>query len=403
MAADTIGKFGSDYLRLGLRIGRHQEDYVDYYYGPPEIKENVDKEPKIHPKQLHKDCSSLQKEVFDQGFDAKREIYLEKMLKAMEVTIERDLLKKEKRSVEEDFKRQNAMEFRPFEESLLEGLKVGFDEAYGGTGTLSKRMATMRKKRALPKTEVYDACQKGLNIAKKRTQELYPGMLPEEEDIKVIVSSKCEWGAYDWYKGNFKSTMEINSKTAYWTGLLRIGTHEGYPGHHTAFVVAEEKLYLKKNQFEHAILLYNTPYMIIVEGIADVGVNTLFSYLEQEDIALREFCPDQKNGPSIEELVQQNMVRKNISMIDFNATYHKLVEKWSDEEVIKYLTSFEIFGDEICKRMLNRMKNPALIMVATARQLGRDVIIEALGEYPSPKDFRRLLENPVLPSDLRSL
>ena len=128
-------------------------------------------------------------------------------------------------------------------------------------------MARMRKKRAVPENEVLKSFQKALDVVKRKTQELFPGMLPEEESIDLEVAKRngeIKWAAYDWYKGNFKSVVEVNTKyQMYWTTLLAYAAHEGYPGHHTEFAVAEDKLYRKKDQFERSILLYNTPYMII--------------------------------------------------------------------------------------------------------------------------------------------
>jgi len=396
---ETSG-LGSDYLELGLRMGKHQKGYVDYYYGPPEIKERVDQESKIKPEQLLKDCSSLKKRVFDQGFDDKREKYLEKMLSAMEVTIERDFLGV-KRPVEEDFKLQADLELRPVKESKLDDLRAQIDEAYEGAGTLSERMARMRKKRTVPESEVLKAFRKGLGITEKRTREVFPDMLPKEESIDLKADLSFQWACYEVYKGNFKSLVKVNTMYCmYWTSFLRFGAHEGYPGHHTAFAVAEDKLYRKENRFEHAILFYNTPYMIICEGIADIGLNALFSYSEQEEIALKEFCPDPKNGPPVEELIRQNIVRKNISMINFNAAYHKLVDNWSDEEAFKYLGSFEVYGDEVINNMIRKINEPVFKMVGFAQHLGRNLITNKFGEHPSPKDFRYLLENPVLPSEL---
>lgn len=398
-----VSALGNDYLGLGLRMGKHQEDYVDYYYGPSEIKERVDQESKVNPKQLLDDCSSLKKRVFDQGFDDKREKYLEKMLSAMEVTIERDFLGV-KRPVEEIFKLQNDMELRPIKESKLDDLRAQINEAYEGAGTLSERMARMREKRSVPESEVLKAFRKGLDITEQRTREVFPDMLPKEESIELKEFSKDEsvkWSCYESYKGNFKSLVRVNTKYCmYWTAFLRFSAHEGYPGHHTEFVVAEDKLYRKKNRFEHAILLYNTPYMVLCEGIADLGLNVLFSNSEQEEIALREFCPDPKNGPSIEELIRQNSVKKNLNMILFNAAYYKLIDNWSDKEVFKYLDSFEVYGDEVNINIIERINKPVYKMTSFAHQLGGNLIINKFGEFPSPKNFRYLLENPVLPSEL---
>jgi hypothetical protein len=47
------------YLLLGLRLGRHVDGLVDSYYGPAELKAQVDAEELVAPGQLVEDASSL--------------------------------------------------------------------------------------------------------------------------------------------------------------------------------------------------------------------------------------------------------------------------------------------------------------------------------------------------------
>lgn len=403
MAASKLGKFGNDYLRLGLRIGKHQNGYVDYYYGPPDIEERVDKESKILPQQLLEDCSSLQKKVFDQSFDAKREIYLEKMLDAMGLYIKKEFLK-EKVPIEEDLRIQCDMDIQPFKESELDDLRDQFDEAYKGNGTLEERMKALRVKRMLPKRKAWKAFKKGIKIVAKRTQEVFPDMLPKGEKIKLnktLKSDGINWVSYDWYQGNFASIVDVTLDYGmYWTGILRVCAHESYPGHHTQFAVAEDKLYNELNHFERAILLYCNPYMIICEGIANLSLNSLFTAREQEEIALTKFCPDPANGPSVDLLMKQTCVRKKLPMIDYNAAYHAHVDGWDKEAVRNYIKDFEIWDSTSLDNKIALIFSPIFKMSGYAYQIGKQLIIDKFGEYPSPKDFRYLIENPVLPSDL---
>ena len=50
-----------------VRIGKLIEGYVDSYYGPPELKEIVDKEQPSSPKNLLTVCNSLQEHLPNQG------------------------------------------------------------------------------------------------------------------------------------------------------------------------------------------------------------------------------------------------------------------------------------------------------------------------------------------------
>ena len=86
------------------------------------------------------------------------------------------------------------------------------------------------------------------------------------------------------------------------------------------------KLYRELDQFEHSLLLLNTPKLVISEGIAEIAVNMLFSYQEQAEIGLRNFCPDPSKEHSIDKLAMQNKVKGEISKIiesfDIKINFH---------------------------------------------------------------------------------
>jgi len=53
------------YLELGLRLGKHVDGLVDAYYGPPELKEQVDAEELVPAEQLGADAYALRDELPD--------------------------------------------------------------------------------------------------------------------------------------------------------------------------------------------------------------------------------------------------------------------------------------------------------------------------------------------------
>jgi len=210
-----------------------------------------------------------------------------------------------------------------------------------------------------------------------------------------------EWSYYNWYMGNFCSRIEVNPNyNIYWTGLLSSAAHEGYPGHHTEFVFKEQRLYRELNQFEHSILLFHSPKLILSEGIADLAVNVLFSNQEAVEIGLRELCPDLSNEVSNEIMMAQNKVKGKITLFWYNFAYHALIDKYNDEELMRYGTNFEIVSKENIKVQLKKLSNPIYSKNAFMYNLGSNLIKNKYGEPPSIKDFRYLLVNPILPSDL---
>ena len=397
-----LSDFGIKFLRLALRIDKHIKGYVDFYIGPKKLCKFIDNEVITSPNKLLTDCKALQKDLFKQGYNKKRELYLEKTLRAMETSIE--ILNGIEISIKEQFLRLYDVALQPVKESDLDNLKEEFNTAYCGPGSLEKRMNDLRVQRTVPEGKVFELFKKALNITRERTKEMFVNLLPQKEQIVLELVKNIDevkWAYYNWYLGNFCSRIEVNPNyNIYWTGLLAAAAHEGYPGHHTEFIVKEKRLYHELNQFEHSILLLHSPKLIISEGIADLAVNVLFSNREAAEISLREFCPDSSNEVSLEILMAQNKVKGKIILFWYNFAYHALIDKYNDEELMRYGTNFEIISKENIKNQLKKRSNPVYSKNAFMYNLGSNLIKHKYGEPPSFKIFQNLIINSLLPSDL---
>jgi hypothetical protein len=400
----NIPKFGENYLLLALRIDKHIKGYVDFYYGPEKLRKIVENDSLTSPNKLLKDSIVLVQQLGSQGYDIKRELYLEKLLTTMRTSIE--LLNGDEISIEDQFLKLYDVALHSANESELKNLKNDYEEAYGGPGSLEERLSNLRVKRRVPEEKVFEFFKRALEITEKRTKELFINLLPENEQILLDLTqeknnNKIKWACYEWYLGNYKSRIEINPKSnMYWTTLLRYSAHEGYPGHHTEFSVKERILYRDLNQFEHSILLLTSPKLLISEGIADLAINVLFSYRDQAEIGLNEFCPDILKEDSLEAMVAQNKVRNKLNLFWYNFAYHYLIDNYTDEEIISYGKNYEIFGEDDLRNQIKRLNNPVYSKNAFTYNLGMNIIKKKYGEFPSVKDFRSLLINPILPSDL---
>ncbi|MHA1240934.1 MAG: hypothetical protein ACTSQU_09075 [Promethearchaeota archaeon] len=398
-----LSKFGEAFLLLALRIGKHIEGYVDFYYGPEKLRQIVECESITAPNTLLNDSNDLLKQLVSQGFDKERIRYIEKLLIAMRTSIE--TLCGVEIPFKEKFLRLYDVDLQPVNESKLKNLKEDFNEAYKGTGTLVERMKVLREKRKVPEDKVYQLFKEALNITRVKTNELFGDILPEKERILIELvddknGDKAKWAYYEWYLGNFQSRLEINpTYNMYWSTFLSSATHEGYPGHHTEFAVKEKNLYRELSQFEHSILLLKSPTLLLCEGIADLAVNVLFSYREQAELSL-EFCSNGTKDDSVENLTMQNRVKTKRSLLWYNLAYHALFDEWSEANLIQYGTNYEIFSLKDIKNIIKLILDPAHSTTTFLYNLGSKLIINRFGEFPSVKNFRNLLLNPFLPSDL---
>ena len=398
-----LSKFGEEFLLLALRIDKHIHGYVDFYYGPENLKKLVENEALTSPHNLLSDLKTLQKDLLIKGFDKNREKYLEKLLLAIKTSIE-DLIGIEI-PFKEKFLRLYDVELQPINESDLLKLVEDFNGAYKGSGSLAERLKVLREKRKVPEDRVYPLFKKALEFVKLRTKELIGDILPREEKISIelvddVNSLEAKWAYYEWYLGNYHSRIEVNPKyNMYWSIFLSAAAHEGYPGHHMNFVLNENRYYQELNHFEHSILLLKSPVLVICEGIADLAINVLFSYREQAEISLKYFS----NGEieeNIENLTTQNSVKAKQSLFWYNLAYHTHFDGWSEEKLIQYATNFEIFGLKEIKNIIKLIFEPAHSTTAFLYNLGNKLIIDKYGEFPSVNNFRDILLNPLLPSDL---
>ena len=125
-----LSEFGENFISLAHRIDKHIKGYVDFYIGPKKLRDIVDNEALTSPNILLTDCIALQKDLFIQGYNKKRERYLEKMLTAMRTSIEIQI--GIEISIKEQFLRLYDVVLQPVNESELNNLKEEYNTAYGG-------------------------------------------------------------------------------------------------------------------------------------------------------------------------------------------------------------------------------------------------------------------------------
>jgi len=396
-----LSKFGEDFLLLALRIDKHIKGYVDFYIGPEKLRQIVDHESLTAPNTLLNDSNNLLKQSGAQGYNKERERYIEKLLVAMKTSIE--ILNGSEISIKDQFIKLYDVDLQPAKEAELDNLKEEFEEAYKGSGNLEERMNKLRITRKVPESKVFKFFKKAVDITERQTKELFIDLLPNNEKIIIDVvnsSEKVKWSCYNWYLGKKISRIEVNPNyQMYWTAFLTVSSHEAYPGHHTEFSIKEERLYRELNQFEHSLLILQSPKLVISEGIANKAISILFSNQEVAEIGLKEFCSDPLKEVSLEELELQNKIKAKLPLFWYNFAYHALVDRYDEKELMRYGKNFEIYSDEDLISGLAKISNPAYSNNAFMYYLGNN-ILQKYGDVPSLKDFQNLLVNPILPSDL---
>lgn len=393
-----LDDFAKDYILLGLRINKHINGYIEHYYGPPKLKNIVESEELSSPNKLFNDWKNLKTKFQEQDFEKKRYRFLNCTLTAIKTVIRK--IKGESIPYLDQIKKLFNLAPVLYEDNFFYGLAKKAEELYQGKGTLSERMNRISLQRTISLDRLLDLYKKAIQLAKMRTKEVFPKLLPDNEKIEIDEVENQSWQMYCWYKGNYTSKIEVNlSSHHYWTHLLYLACHEGYPGHHTERAIREKLLYRKKGYFESSILLIYSPEMVISEGIGVTAENVMFTPSESIRSLIEVIHPVPINEASIDTLIAQSEIRRGFRRFESNLAYHKYVNKWEDKKLIDYAKSFKVIPDTSITAVLNFISDKIWAPYVMAYQ-GERLITEKYGVRPSPKDFRRLLTEQTLPSDL---
>jgi hypothetical protein len=396
-----IDRFIKEYILLALRINRIFDGYVDAYYGPSELKEMIENEPIRSATKLINETRTLQKKLAQKINDSTRERYIGTNLKAMEAFL--TILSGKKI----DFIEQvNAIlgvtpDIFPNDREFYD-LQEQFNQSYIGVGTLNERMESYKERRRIPIDEFIPKFKRALEITCFRTKELFPNLLPESESFTIQLSKeKVGWAFYNQYQGNYHSLFKINPfQPLYWTTFLSSAAHEGYPGHHTEFTVKNKLLYDQLKWSEHCIILLNTPAGVVIEGIADTALEVLFSPNEKIKIELEEFCPNPNKEDSIETLIRQDELKYKIKKFVVHLANRANIEGCSEKELFDYGMNFGFYPKENLQSDISFILDPKYRIYIYTYNYGRELIAKKFGFPPKLDDFRYLLSNPVLSSDI---
>ena len=130
-----------------------------------------------------------------------------------------------------------------------------------------ERLNDYRKEFVIPKAKLDTVYSVAIAECRKRT--LNHVQLPENENFIVEYVTGKSWRAYNWYKGNSFSLIQINTDLPIQIyRAIYAGAHEGYPGHHVYNTLVEQYLVKDKGWKEHTVFPLFSPKALIAEGTA---------------------------------------------------------------------------------------------------------------------------------------
>jgi hypothetical protein len=248
------------YVRLGLRLGRHVDGLVDAYYGPPEIKREVDAEPVADAATLAADADELLGDLEDG--------WLRDQIRGLRTCA--GVLAGEELSYSDEIEGCYGVRPTPPDHEAYSAAHARLDELLPGDGELVDRLESFRASQRVPQDRLVPALAALVDDLRRRTRSLVD--LPEGERLDLEEVHDEPWWAFNYYLGDLRSRVVVNvdiPTSAY--DLVDLAAHEVYPGHHTEHALKEQLLVRDRGLLEESIQLVPTPQAVLSEGIAETG------------------------------------------------------------------------------------------------------------------------------------
>ncbi|CDO06818.1 DUF885 domain-containing protein [Mycolicibacterium cosmeticum] len=389
-----------DYLLLGLRFDRLEEGYVDSFTGDPQLRRQVAAEPAPDPADLTRQAQRLLAQVPGSGLEPARADYLSAHLKAL-ACAGRKFAGEQVGFVEEvreyfdvDITKGDPQRYRDAHRKL--------DEVVGGTGSLAERMQAYRSAEEIPPQRLEEAIHAFSSALRDRVRATFP--LPERETITYEVVTDKPWSGFNYYLGDYKSTVAVNADLKQqMSNLPRLVAHESYPGHHTEHCRKEAGLVEGQGQAEQTIFLVNTPQCLMAEGLADLALYAVqgshWGQWAQEiyaDLGLRF---DGERAVAVAEASAALAdVRQDAALMLHDE--HRDVD-----EVVSYLSTWLLTSESRARQMLKFLSSPLWRAYTSTYVEGYRLLRGWLDARPAEvsltERFGRLLDEPLIPSALR--
>jgi hypothetical protein len=408
-STDPMANISREYVRLVLAVGQHDKDYVDAYYGPEDIKREAESA-KLTLDAIAKSVASLAESLKGVRAGGKDELsmlrhqYLEKQLAAMSARVR--MLKGEKMTFDEESKALYDAVAPAYPDSHFQQVLDRLEKRFPGSGPLVARYDTWRKAFVIPRDKLDTVFQTAISACRERT--LKHVKLPAEHFTVEYVTNKS-WSGYNWYQGNFRSLIQVNTDLPiYIDRAVDLACHEGYPGHHVYNALLEQHLVKQRGWTEFTVYPLFSPQSLIAEGTANYGIEVAFPGNERIAYEQKTLFPlaglDPARAPEYYEV--QALVEQ-LSYAGNEAARRYLNGQVDAEGATKWLERYALMPRE---RAAQRVRffdqyRSYVINYNYGKDLVRTFIESRGGTADKPErrwqEFETLLSSPRLPSGLR--
>ncbi len=267
------------FLALTLEAGTYEGDYVDAYYGPPELRTAAQANPRPLPA-LRAEADALVRMLDSNIIPAltdPAQLARARSLRALSVAASTRLrmIAGERLPFAEEARGLFATDplFKPLTD--YDPVLAGLENLLPGEGTLAERVDRFNDRYTIPADRLRTVFDAAIAECRRRTVAHYD--LPEGESFVMEFVTDKPWSGYNYYLGNYRSLIQINTDLPIRISrAVDLGCHEGYPGHHVLGIMTERELVRARGWQEFSVYPLYSPTSVIAEGTANYGIDLAF-------------------------------------------------------------------------------------------------------------------------------
>ncbi len=397
-----------DYLRLALRLDQHVPGLVDGYFGPADLKAEVDVGQLRPPARLAADADALIARLPDEVDEAQRRDWLAAQLVALRT--QAAALAGDELPYVEHVTRCFAWTPVRREDALFDAAAADLEAILPGPEPLADRLAAWDARFEIPVDRLPDVIEWLVGRFRARADALFG--LPPGEDLKVSLVTNQPWSGYNWYDGGRRSRVDINTDLPVRSAdLVHTVAHETFPGHHLEHAWKEADLVDRLGRLEASILLINTPECLLSEGLADLGYGFASPPDEEADLLLelyeRAALPIAADAPAARDAALRTVAmrgpRRRLSAVLVNAALMRHADGASHEETFAYLVETGRQAPHLVEKRLEFVEHPLWRTYVFVYDEGEELLrrwLEAVPDAGRAARFGRLLHEQLTPTGI---
>jgi hypothetical protein len=409
-----MNTIAENYVKLVLKTGLHDPGYVDAYYGPEDWKPSDSSVVVNDPAQIQilynesgrllDSLDALSAYKVD-ALETLRYKFLYKQLLSVRARI--SMLQGIVFSFDEETKNLYDAVAPVHPNDYFKSVIEELDKIVPGKGNLTDRLSAYKKSFSIPVDKLNAVFTAAINECRKRT--LQHIALPSNENFTVEYVKDKPWGAYNWYKGNSYSVIQINTDLpVYIDRAVDLAAHEGYPGHHVYNALLEKNMVRGNRWMEFTVYPLYSPQSLIAEGTANFGIRVAFpgdSRIKFEKEVL--FPLAGLDSAKANLYYKINELTTKLDYAGNEAARNYINGKITKNEAIEWLRKYTIMSKD---RAVQRMRfidhyRSYVINYNLGQDLVEDFVNRNGGTENNPelrwKITERLLSTPQVPSNLK--